>query len=387
MYVHSSDEMYGADRILLQMVTRLKDHNFIPIVIIPTDVPYEKTLSRKLQAEGIEVIYFKTAVLRRMYFTPIGLIKYATRFLMTLLFLIRVIRQYQIDLVHSNTLSILPGAFAAKIMRIPHVWHVHEIIVSPKKLHQFTSWLAVRMSNLVVAVSTPTQEHLIAGTTLQSDHVIVLNNGIELDRFDQANGKGADIRREWGVSDDEILIGMIGRISRWKGQDHFIKACKIVSQDVPSAKFCLVGDAPHGQEILVDNIKKTIQRENLESKCIISGFRNDIPAVLDAFDIFVLPSTLPDPFPTTVLEAMASSKPIVAYAHGGSLEMVANNLTGYLVPPDKLQTMAETIIRLANNMVKSKKMGENGRTRLEKLFSVEAFIQNWSKVYQDLLET
>lgn len=377
--------MYGADRILLQMVTRLKEFNFEPVVVIPTDVPYEKTLSLRLLDEGIKVIYFKTAVLRRIYFSPIGLIKYIFRFFATLFFLVKVIRENSISIVHSNTLSVIPGAFAAKITRLPHVWHVHEIIVNPKKLHQLTAWLALKFSDKVVAVSTPTYEHVIQGTKLDPDHVVVLNNGIEVKRFDEAIGIGQAIRDDWQISDNQVLVGMVGRISRWKGQDHFLKACKLVNADDKDIRFCLVGDAPHGQEFLVESLKTTIQRSNLEKNCILGGFRDDIPVVLDALDIFVMPSTLPDPFPTTILEAMAASKPIVANAHGGAVEMVEEGATGYLVDPNDPQEMADRILHLTKQSKQYRaEMGEKGRKRLENYFSVDSFLHKWVEIYEEL---
>lgn len=384
LYIHSSDEMYGADLILLQIVTRLDPSQFRPIVIVPTDLPYDGKLSQALQLQGVKTIPLQLAVLRRSYFSPLGLLIYGWRFIYSLWSLLLIISREGVDIVHSNTLSVIPGAIAAKLMRKPHVWHVHEIIVKPKLLWRVTAWLAGSLADQVVAVSTPTYEHLCRGSQRNLGKASVIYNGIDTKRFSDGQGAGPIIRQEWQVGIEHTVVGMVGRISHWKGQEYFLEIAHRLASAHPYAKFVMVGGIVPGQGELRDHLLAEIRRRNLEDQVILNDFRTDIPAVLDAYDVFVLPSILPDPFPTTLLEAMAMAKPVVANAHGGAIEMIEHGVTGFLVQPNDPTAMEQAIALLLQDADRRKYMGEQGKRRLERKFSLDSFIQQWTNLYVKL---
>lgn len=387
LFVHSSDEMYGADRILLQLVENLDRNEFRPIIIIPTDVPYDGLLTNALQSRDIDVRHWKTAILRRKYFTVFGMLLYFARFLHTTYYLSRLIRHERVAIVHSNTISVIPGAVAALLTRTPHVWHVHEIIVKPRSLWKATAWLVPRLSRRVVAVSRATRDHLCVGNSLNIEKAIVIYNGIVTERFEKSAGSGKVVRSDWGIAPNMVLIGMVARVSFWKGQLHFLAAARLVADRFPDTYFAMVGGVAPGQEDLLKEVKQRIVELNLQDCVVVSDFRTDIPAVLDAFDVFVLPSIQPDPFPTVVLEAMAASKPVIANAHGGSVEMVAHDETGYLVNPEIPEMLAEAICALITTPEKRRQMGSFGRKRLYDMFSLVAFMDNWQAVYRDVSQS
>lgn len=384
LYVHASDEMYGADYILLQLLDQLPRALWRPIVVIPTDIPYERLLTKELQARGIEVVHYPTAILRRKYFTPLGLLHYGWRLIASTLFLLRLIRRERVCLVHSNTAAVLPGALAARLSGTPHIWHIHEIITRPRFLWKITSWLIPRLSRQVVAVSTPTRDHLCAGNRLNEKRAIVIHNGIDLRRFTKQHPATLAIRQGWNLTPENVLVGMVGRFSHWKGQTHFLRAAALVAQAHPAARFALVGGVFPGQEGLVTQARQLAVDLGLAEKVIFSDFRNDIPAVLMAYDIFVLPSTEPDPFPTVVLEAMAAGRPVVANAHGGSIEMVRDKETGYLVDPGDSSAMADAISRLIGDESDRRQMGAAGHARLQECYSLETFSTKWIRLYEQM---
>lgn len=386
LYVHSSDEMYGADLILLQLVTGLPPGDFRPIVVVPTDVAYTGLLTTALRDHGITVLHHPTAVLRRSYFTPLGALRYLWRFGRSVRFLLGVIRRERVALVHSNTVAVLPGAVAARLARVPHVWHVHEIITSPRPLWRGTAWLLPRLSRRAVAVSGPTRDHLIAGHARNRDHAVVIHNGIDTARFDGIETAAQQVRADWGVAPDQPLVGMVGRVSHWKGQSHFLQAAEHVARRYPAARFALVGGVFPGQEHLLDQLRREIHDRGLDGRVILSDFRRDIPAVLGAFDIFVLPSTAPDPLPTVVLEAMAAGRPVVANAHGGSTEMVADGTTGILVDPADPAALARAVGDLLDDPARRQAMGAAGRRRLDEQFSRRRFLERWQALYDDILK-
>jgi glycosyltransferase involved in cell wall biosynthesis len=384
LYVHSSDEMYGADLILLQLVERLDKQQFRAVVTIPTDVPYQGLLSDALRERGIETIQLKMAVLRRKYFSPHGVLIYLWRLVVSTLALIRLIRQESVDIVHSNTAAVIPGALAAFLTSTPHIWHIHEIIVHPQILRRLTAWLLPRLSKRVVAVSGPTRDHLCETDRNNKEKTIVIHNGIDVSRFKAITGLGQSVREEWGIAPDQPLVGMVGRVSHWKGQGYFLQVASRVAHSHPEAHFALVGGTFPGQEDLVRELRSSVEQLNLSSTVTISDFRSDIPSVLDAYDIFVLPSTLPDPFPTVILEAMAAGKPVVANAHGGSIEMVDHGVTGFLVEPGQPDRMAAAINRLLDDPTKRHRMGLCGQNRITSCFSLEPFVAQWANLYKSI---
>lgn len=384
LFVHSSNEMYGADKNLLQLAESLQGETLRAIVVLPTDVHYEGTLGDELEKRGIKTVYFKIAILRRQYFTPLGVLLYFWRLIVSTFVIARLIRRESVSLVHSNTLAVIPGALAAVITRRPHIWHIHEILTKPKFLWKATSWWIPRLSDKVVCVSEATRAHLCRGNSRNERNSIVLQNGIEADEFQRSKGAGARVRHEWNIAPEHVLVGMIGRISHWKGQDHFMQAIKLVAPHFPQARFALVGGTLHGQEHLIGELLEQADSCGLAEVVRVNDFRRDVAAVLDAYDVFVLPSTLPDPFPTVILEAMASARPVVANAHGGSCEMIEDQRTGFLVDPMNVQEMANAIIKLIPDAELRRRMGERAADRFRERFSLARFVRDWHELYAGL---
>lgn len=387
LFIHSSDEMYGADLIQLQLVEKLDKSRFHPIVVLPTDVPYQGQLSRALGERGIPVVHLKTAILRRKYFTPWGMLLYLWRLVGSTLTILRIIRRESVDLVHSNTAAVIPGALAAGLSGKPHIWHTLEIIVRPRALWRLTSWMLPRLSVQVVAASGPTRDHLCKGDPLNNEKCTVIHFGIDdVDKFSGQEKAAQAVREEWGVPTNSPLIGMIGRISHWKGQEYFLQSARLVAQAHPEARFALVGGTFPGQENLMDNLQALIRKLGLNNQVILSDYRTDVPALLGAFDVFVSPSILPDPFPTVVLEAMAAAKPVVANAHGGCTEMVVDRQTGLLVTPGQPESMASAICYMIEHPQERARMGINGRDRLVREYTLDSFVRQWVTVYENALK-
>jgi glycosyltransferase involved in cell wall biosynthesis len=382
MYVHSNDEMYGADFALLSLVTRLDRERYRPIVVLPQDISGPRLLSKKLGERSIETVHVNIAVLRRRYFTAMGSARYLWTLIASTVALSRMIHRENVDIVHSNTLSVLPGALAALLTGRPNVWHVLEMITRPRWLWRLTSWLAPRLSVRVVAASGPTRDHLCKGDTLNCTKAVVIHNGIDASRFADADDLGRQVREEWAIGADQLLVGMVGRISHWKGQDYFLQVAKRVAEKCPQARFAIVGGTVPGDENRLRDLRASA--DQMKVPVIFSDFRSDMPAVLNAYDVFVMPSTLPDPFPTVVLEAMAAGRPVVANAMGGSIEMVEQGRTGLLIEPGHSNQMADAIVHLLMDPVERQAMGARARERVKSQFSVEACISKWLAVYEAL---
>jgi glycosyltransferase involved in cell wall biosynthesis len=185
------------------------------------------------------------------------------------------------------------------------------------------------------------------------------------------------------VNENGLLIGMIGRVQKWKGQHYFLEIIEHYLQQHPedqSTQFIIAGDPYPGYEALAIELVLDIKRKNLFDRVFYLGYRADVPQVLASLDLLVLPSTSPDPLPTVVLEAMAASKPVLATEQGGVLEMIIENETGRFMPIDNAQQASLILADVLSNTITLKEMGKAGRRRVEKEFSPAAFAENWHKL-------
>jgi len=385
LYVHSSNELYGADVVLLTLLRGLDKERFRPLVVLPCDVPYEGLLAQELDREGIPYVVYDTPVLRRKYLRPLGILSYALRLLKSVVWLASLIRREEIDVVHSNTSAVVAGALAARISGTPHVWHIHEIITEPEFLWKAISRLANALSKSVVAVSNPVAEHLVCAEPAIRRRTTVIHNGVDVNEY-SLEADGAAVRGELGVAPNDVLVGMVGRIHRGKGQESLVRAAELISARPMGIKYVLVGDVFAGNQDRLAALRRQVERAGLGSRVIITGFRKDIVDVIAACDMVVMPSTHPEAFPTSVLEAMAGGKPIIATAHGGPTEMVMHGETGLLVPPGDDGALAEAIATLSEDEDARKAMGAAGRKRVEECFSISQFVSQFETLYDSVVD-
>jgi glycosyltransferase involved in cell wall biosynthesis len=378
LYLHAGSEMYGADKILLEILKGIDLSKFRPYVVLPNDGP----LLLEIKNLGIDVDVFELGVLRRKYFNVLGFLNRLFYFVIASIRISTICRNKNIHIIHSNTSVVLVGGVIAKLANKPHVWHIHEITTSPKFVRKVLANIIPRLSTQVVAVSNAVKYHLISGCKLNSDKTIVIYNGITINSYFKTDVN--KIKYEFGLTKNNVIVGMVGRINRWKGQTKFLDVAKIIKSYNLNAKFFIVGDTFDGEEYLLGDLRKKIRELDLEKDVILTGFRNDIPNFLATFDVLLLPSIEPDPFPTVVLEAMASSKPVVSFAHGGAVEMIEDGVTGYVVPPLDVQLMADSAMRILNDIQTGLIMGINARKRSELLFSNASFITKINNLYTTL---
>ena len=370
LFVHSNSELYGADLILWQIIKAIKE-DVRPYVALPSEGP----LVDRLRGEGAEVILTRDSMLRRVNFKPSKMLPFVCDLLRDVALLRKIILKEEIKLVYCNTSAVVSGALAARRCQIANIYHVHEIIHHPAWMAKAISRLTLGNSSEVIAVSQAVADSLLRFGKPGDPPVRVIHNGLLPAPFDAADDV-ENLRRQLGAGPKNILYGVIGRIHPWKGQSYFIEAARLVANVCPQARFVIVGGTFSGYEHLLDELNKQIYRLALRDRLKVLPFRDDVPQLMKALDVFVLPSTSPDPLPTVVLEAMAASRPVVATAHGGALEMVLHGETGLLAPPDDVAAFSETLLQLSAEASLRHSLGREGRRRLEEHFDLPRFQQS-----------
>jgi glycosyltransferase involved in cell wall biosynthesis len=369
LFLHQGAELYGSDYIFFLTIKALSRHYDI-IAVVEGQGPLIEMLAPYCR----EVHSMPLGVLRRKYLTPVGIFLCSGQLIRAAWNVGCLARRNRVSLVYSNTLGVLAGALAAKVLGIRHIVHVHEIIESPRLIGRILASLAVALSSRVIVVSEAVSKFIRSASMFRASagQVEVVYNGIPLDPF-----RGAElgrVRTEFSIPADRFVIAMIGRLHYWKGQDILVEAVALLSKDVVARlRVLMVGNAFPGYEWVEDRLRQRIYELGLGAAISMCGHRTDIPSILADCDLAVVPSTLPDPLPTVVLEAMAAARPVVATRHGGVSEMVVDGETGILVTPTSPTDLAAAIERLASERDLCRAMGNNGRRRVEARFAEADF--------------
>ncbi len=203
---------------------------------------------------------------------------------------------------------------------------------------------------------------------------VTIHEGIDLGHIEAA--PAANLHAELWLPHHAPIVGNVAALVPHKGQRHLIEAAAIVVKRVPDARFVIAGDGE-----LRPALERQIKDHHLEKHVFLAGFRPDVVSVHKAFDIFVM-SSVSEGLGTSLLDAMACGKPIVATTAGGMPEVVKDGQTGILVRPRDHEAMANAIIRLLGDAAARRAMGAAGEARARAYFSAERMVQDTVEVYR-----
>ncbi len=381
LFLHAGAEMYGADKVMLDLIKRLDKSKYTPYVILPT----EGVLVDELRKEGINVMVMPYPIMRRKYFNFKGIVQYGMGLIVYTNRIAKVAKKYHIDLIHTNTAATLEGSFVSKKLHIPQLWSIHEIIMNPKIMYIVTSKLIAKYSSVTVTDSNAVKVHLDASGYFKKSNIKVIYNGVDNNRFKPENDC-TYLYEEWNIPKKARIIGMMGRVNSWKGQGDFLKAANIIMKNYQDVYTVFVGAAFKGEEWREKELAEAIEQSPYKDRIINKGYRTDSEGIYKLFDIFVLPSINPDPLPTVVLENMATGNPVVGYKHGGVCEMVKEGYNGLLAEIRNPSDLAKKIEILLNDDELRIQMGQNSRKRLIEKFSIESYVENYSLEYDRLIK-
>lgn len=387
LFVHSGAERFGSDTSLLLLASGLDRRQYMPMVVLPHSGP----LLDSLRGAGVAAKVMDLTVLRRKFLCPGGAIRCFNGLLPSALCLASEARAGGYALIHSNTSAVLTGALAARLAGIPHVWHVREIVTSPNWVANALAMAVGFLSDRVLAISNGVCTHLMStwsrmGKSGWGRKVEVVPNGVDLSSFGQA-GSGSAFRNVLGIPAEAKLVGIVGGINRWKGQDIFLEVAAKLAPAFQDTRFVVVGGAYSGNEPIEQQLRRKAVDLGIADVALFAGERRDIAEVMEAMDVLVLASTSPEPFGRVLIEAMAAGKPVVATAAGGPLDIVADGETGFLVPPHDSGSMARAVAVLLGDGSIARQMGTAGRKRVLEHFSLEAHIANVQRAYEGVLNS
>lgn len=377
LYVHGTSEIGGADVCLLRMAGGLDPGRYRPVALLPE----RGQLAPRLEAAGVRVVTHPMVQLRSTR-DPGYQARYVVRFSRTVRELSGVVAREGADLVHSNSLYCLYGAWAARRAGVPHVWHVRELPGNPRPVAFGLTRAAPRLSRRVLAVSDAVRALFDGDPRVQTFY-----DGVDLGAYGEG---GAVVRAELGIPAGAPLVGWIGRLDPWKGADVFVRAAAEVAAGDPGAHFLLCGGALPGYPDHAREVRRLAGDLGLAGRLHFGDWEygpERIPAVLDAVDVLVHTSVEPEPFGLVLVEAMAASRPVVAVGSGGVPEIVVDGSTGDLVGPGDWEGTAAAIGRLLADPERARRMGAAGRLRAEEQFDVSRSLARLQATYDAVLQS
>jgi glycosyltransferase involved in cell wall biosynthesis len=328
-------------------------------------------IGEKLESSGIHVVF-----LHRNAFDP-----------RQLLDVIKLIRKEKIDLVHANLhADMIICRMAALICRVPHiVAHDHSGNWIPDKIPYLLKWLYLFIDDVltfytdrIICVSESVRECRMGRWKADPDKIEIVYNCVDTVIFDSDRVSRVEIRAKLGIRPSALVIGTTGRLAPVKGQIYFLESAAEIIERFSEAVFLIVGDGPMRAEL-----EQKARDLGISEKVIFTGFRDDIPELLAAMDVFVFPS-LHEPLANSLLEAMAMEKPVVATNVGGNPEVVVDGVTGSLVLPADSKSLTMALADLLTNPEKRRRFGKSGRQRVTEHFSKESMVSNIERIYDEI---
>jgi glycosyltransferase involved in cell wall biosynthesis len=291
--------------------------------------------------------------------------------------------EQQIQLVHTNSLkSDLLGGLAARWAGIPLLWHIRDRIAGdylPKPVVVVFRILTRLIPHRVVTNSystLSTLELLGPGGVRPSENprFAVIHDGAEV-------GPLPAVLPDAG----RLTVGLVGRISPWKGQHIFLRAIKLIRDQFPSARFQIIGSALFSEHAYEQEVRALSSSLGLEDIVEFLGFRSDVQALVDRMDLLVHASTIGEPFGQVILEGMAAGKAVVATRGGGVPEFVRDKVTGLLVPMNDAPALAAAMTELLADGELRRCMGQRAREQVLGGFTIEHTAGKVMGVYERMV--
>lgn len=292
------------------------------------------------------------------------------------------LRHHQPDVIntHSSTDSWLVAAAQLGVGRCCPVVRTRHVSV-PVAANPFNRWLYGRSCERVVTTGEALRIELVERLPLPAPHVISVPTGIDLTQFSRVQARSrAAARAALGVPEDAIVLGIVATLRSWKGHEFLLEAFEQLAGVRPELHLVIAGDGPRRHEIA-----DKVQTITGGARVHMLGQRTDVPDVLAAMDVFVLPSYANEGVPQALIQAMAMELPVVTTQVGAIPELVADGATGYVVAPRDAAALAKRIESLIQQPNVRADMGRRGRAVVEQRYSLAAMIDSMERVFYSAL--
>lgn len=384
LYVNHAAKISGAERCMIRILDDIDRDRFEPFLVCPDGDLAREAEVRDTPLFNMNFLDYqsnRSGLLGRSFPNPLLALAHAAMVAGIGRRLGRIAKEVGADLVHANTLlARIPAYLGCKFMGIPVVWHVRDILSSRVWLGVYDHLAKGGVSG-IISVSNACR-----GQFSDQSRVWTVYDGIPSQVFCHHMEESAALRTSLGLDDSAVMFGIFGRITRWKGHEQFVDAAGMVNQSSPTSRWLVVGEAWSKEDQDFEAMLRAKGLEyGLDDHLVFTGFRNDVSTLMSACDVVVVPSVKPDPFPNTVLEGMACSRPVLAFPVGGIPEALENGVSGRLVHQMTAAGLASAMTDMIEHPAVREEMGINARKRVVEKFSPERTQKGIEAVYDSVL--
>lgn len=384
LYIDQTASMSGGELALLSLIQQLDKRLFEPVVLLFEDGP----LAGKLDGLAHVIVLPLDSSVQQMRKEAVGgasaafsKVSILARYLVSL---VRTIRRVQPDIVHTNSLKAdILGGIASRVARVPLIWHVRDRIADDYLPHRAVvvfRKLCRIIPQFVIANSQATLDTLyLPGTKPRA----VISSGFDVNAFAVAGAKRKPLTHVTAA--DQVEIGIVGRISPWKGQDVFLRAAAIVHAAFPQTHFSIIGAALFGEKEHEAKLHALVQDVSLRDAVTFHGFQEDVATAIGNLDVLVHASVIAEPLGQVIAQGMAAGKPVVATRGGGASEIVDDKVTGWLVPPNDPSSLAEAICAVLRDPERAAAIARRGQATTVDGFDPRKIAARVEDVYRSLV--
>ena len=293
--------------------------------------------------------------------------------------------KHRVRLVHTHysrdLWRVVPAIAPMREIAHVHTRHIRSGVVKRDFLHR----LLFRRVDGWIVTSEDGRVNLLDTHPVDPRKVHLVSYGVDLSGNERDPYARERIRKEFGISGEVTVVGMLGRLTPGKGHMTLFQAArKVLSETDRAVVFLIIGGPSRGEEGFGESLKKAVAGMGLEGWFRFAGQREDVWDILSAMDIYVMPSDK-EAFGISLLEARGSGLPVITTAAGGPQEVVEDGRSGILIPPRDPDRLSEAILRLYRDEGLRRRLGEAARERVMKRYSEEAMVEGILEVYRSVI--
>jgi len=346
-------------RILQESLWLAREGHRVIILCAPESGIYERYADREIPNLAIRTLPLKRTL------DPLDVFR-----------IFQMIRGEGVHLVHTHSsIDSWTASVAAKFARVPIVRSRH---VSIPVKNFFPRNLVYRFPDRILTSGGKIATMMAGLSTVRPDRIVSIPAGVNLERF-RPDIDGAHIREEFQIPGEAFLAGKVAVLRSWKGHTDFVNAAEQLLREKRNAYFLIVGDGPG-----FDRIQRLIRAKNLETRILMTGYREDIPEVIRSLDVLALASTSGEATSQVIPQAWACKRCVLATTAGGIRDIVRHRENGFLVPPGDPAQMAEGLRFLMDNPQARQDLAEEGYSYVTRNLTEREMMKKTLAVYREL---
>jgi len=360
LITHSSNDNYGASKVLINIIDVFIKKGFEIYLFLPNKGPLNNNdIVKKTNLKIINL-----GVFRKKYFTFFGLINRLYFIIKSSLYIKKFLKRNQIDLVYTNTSTLISPSIAAKLSGIPSIYHIHEIPNSNFIYVKFMKTFLNNLSKDIICVSKSVYDFWIM-KGVNENKINVIYNG-----FNFKNPKSQS------TNNNKIVFTCISRIIPYKGHSLLVKIFDMLCKKNNKIYLQIVGDTLPQYQKYLNELKLDIKKRGLNNNIKFLGFRNDVISILENSSFFIHTPISPDPFPTVIFEAIQSQTPVITNNNGGAYEILDEGNNGLIINNDLIDESVTKILDYLSDKKQQQKNIKNAFNYVYKNFSHNQFKTN-----------